>query len=145
MPTPLFSKLMKIDIVGSTIGYATDFSLSLNKDMIEVAILSSTGSKENLPDMYGWTMSGSGLALRTIGVAAKDYGMFNIATNMLATTDTSVYIRILPDLSTNKFFCGYGYFNSLSMEGGVGAAVTYSFEIAGTGDLLIKDTSGNLY
>ena len=141
MSTPLFSKLMSIVIDASRIGYATDFSLSLNKDTIEVAILSSTGSKENLPDMYGWSVSGSGLALRTLGVTAGDYGMFNIGSNLIGTTDASVLVRILPNLATNKYFEGVGYFSSLSMEGGVGAAVTYSFEVAGTGDLRIKDTS----
>ena len=122
MATPLFSKLCKVQIDSSTIGYATDFSLSLNKDMIEIAILSSSGAKASIPDMYGWTVSGSGLVVRNIGMTAGDYGMFNIATNMLAATDASVLVAIVPDVSTNKYFEGTGYFSSLSMEGGVGAA-----------------------
>jgi hypothetical protein len=73
MATPLFSKLMKIVIDSSTVACATDFSLSVSKDMIETACLDSTGAKTNVPDMYGWSVSGSGLVFRTVGATAGSY------------------------------------------------------------------------
>ena len=136
--SPLFSKLMNIVIDGSTVACATNFSLSMTKDVIEIACLDSTGAQESVPDMYGWTISGSGLVFRTVG--ATGYGMFNMA-NSLLNTDASVAVSIVPDVSQNQYYDGAGYFTSLSMEGGVGAAVTYSFEIAGSGPLTIKTTA----
>lgn len=140
MATPLFSKLMNVVIDGSTVACATDFSLTVSKDMIEIACLDSTGAKESVPDMYGWSVSGSGMVFRTVGATAGSYGLFNMATN-LTTTDASVLVQFLPDVSANQYFSGAGYFTSLSMEGGVGAPVSYSFEITGSGPLTIATTA----
>jgi len=141
MATPLFSKLMNVKIDASTVGCATDFSLSISKDMIEIACLGSTNrSKQNVPDLYGWSISGSGLVFRTLGATAGSYGMFDMA-NSILNTDASVSISLVPDVSSNKYYEGVGYFTSLGMEGGVGAAITYSFEITGDGNLSVKTTS----
>lgn len=136
--TPLFSKAMSIVIDSSTVGCATDFSLSISKDLIEIACLNTTGAKQSIPDMYGWKVSGSGLVFRTVGQVG--YGAFEMA-NSLLTTDASVSVSLLPDVSLNKYFNGVGYFSSLSMDGGVGAPVKYSFEITGTGPLLVSTTT----
>lgn len=140
MATPLFSKLMNIKVDASTVACATDFSLSMSKDMIEIACLSSTGAKETVPDMYGWSVSGSGLVFRTVGQTAGSYGMFDMASSLL-NSDASVLISLVPDVSLNKYYEGVGYFSSLGMEGGVGAAVTYSFEVTGSGALSVKTTA----
>jgi hypothetical protein len=58
----------------------------------------------------------------------------------LLNTDASVIVKLLPDVSSNQYFSGAGYFSSLSYEGGVGAAVTWSFEITGDGALSIVTT-----
>ncbi len=138
MATPLFSKLMSVVIDASTVSCATDFSLSISKDMIEIACLDSSGAKESVPDLYSWSASGSGMVFRTVGQSG--YGLFEMADKLL-TTDSSVAVSIVPDVSANKYFSGVGYFTSLSMEGGVGAAVTYSFEITGSGPLSVLTTT----
>ena len=137
MATPLFSKLMKVQIDASTVSCATDFSLSVSKDMIEIACLDSTGAKENVPDLYSWSVSGSGMVFRTVGQSG--YGVFEMASSLL-TTDASVAVAIVPDVSLNKYFKGVGYFTSLGMDGGVGAPVSYTFEITGTGPLVVSTT-----
>jgi hypothetical protein len=139
MAVPLFSKLIKIQIDSSTLACATDFSLSISKDLLEIACLDSSGAKESVPDLYGWNVSGSGLVFRTVGAAAGKYGFFNMAQNLL-NSDASVGVSIVPDVSANQYFRGVGYFSSLGMEGGVGAPVTYSFEITGSGPLTIATT-----
>lgn len=136
--TPLFSKFMNVVIDSSTVACATDFSLSINKDMIEIACLDSTGAKLNVPDMYSWTVSGSGMVLTSMD--SGSISMYDIASDILAS-DASVLIEIVPDVSSAKYYSGAGYFSSLSMDGGVGAAVTYSFEITGSGALEIKTTA----
>lgn len=136
--TPLFSKFINIVIDGSTIACAQDFSLSINKDMIEVACLSSEGAKRNIPDMYGWSVTGSGLVFRTADESG--YGAFDIANNIM-TTDASVLVQLVPDVSANQYFSGVGYFSSLTYSGGVGAAVTYDFEITGDDELSVSTTA----
>jgi len=140
MSNPLFSKKMSVKIDSSTIGYATDFSLSVNKDMIDIAVLSSTGAKQVVPDMYGYTLSGSGMVVREIGKTAGDYNIPEVAANLISTNDASLLWTLLPNASTNKYFEGVGYFSSFTYAGGVGSAMTFDFEIAGDGVIYIKTT-----
>jgi predicted secreted protein len=132
-PIPLFSKQMMVQFDGSTLGCATDFSLSVNKDFIEIACLNATGgAKQQIPDLYGWTVSFSGLVMQETNETGKSF--YELMDNLLEG-DESVSIYIVPDVSSNTFYGGTGYISSLSMDGGVGSAVTYSGEIVGTGPL----------
>lgn len=140
MATPLFSKQMSIVIDGSTLGCATDFSLSVTKDMIEVACLTSTGAKQSIPDLYGWTVSFSGLRMTTASTDSGKMG-YDVLVNKLISSDASVGVYILPDVSSNKYLSGAGYLSTMSMEGGVGSPVTFSGEIAGSGPLVQVTTS----
>jgi len=138
MATPLFSKSIDITIDGSIIGCATDFSMSVSKDMIEIACMNSTASsKQNIPDLYSYSISGSGLVFRTADITGYGFGDMM---NSLTASDASVGWAITPDVSANTYYSGVGYFSSLSQEGGVGAAVTYSFEITGDGDITVATT-----
>lgn len=133
MGTPLFSKQMSIVIDSSTIGCATDFALNVNKDIVEVACLTTTGAKRSIPDMWGWTASFSGMVITT---ASKDSGTVGYEEVMdKIQTDASIGVYFLPDVSGNVYYQGVGYLTSVSMEGGVGAPVTYSGEITGDGGL----------
>jgi len=132
-PIPLFSKQMMVQFDGSTLGCATDFSLSVNKDFIEIACLNATGgAKQQIPDLYGWSVSFSGLVMQETNETGKSF--YELMDNLLEG-DESVSIYIVPDVSSNTFYGGTGYISSLSMDGGVGSAVTYSGEIVGTGPL----------
>lgn len=135
MATPLFSKQMLVQFDGSTLGCATDFSLSVNKDFIEIACLGSTGAKQQVPDLYGWTISFSGLVMREPTVDAGKKSFYELMDNILATTDTSVGVFLVPDVSGNSYYGGAGYISSLTMDGGIGSAVTFSGEILGSGAL----------
>jgi len=134
MATPLFSKSMSIVIDGSTLGCGTDFSLSVTKDMIEIACLTASGAKQQVPDLYGWTVSFSGLRMQSATVDSGKLS-YDELVNTLVTSDASVGIYILPDVSSNSYMSGSGYLSSISMEGGVGSPVTFSGEIAGDGAL----------
>ena len=69
------------------------------------------------------------------------YKKIHSSINKLLNTDASVLVEIVPDVSAAKYYSGAGYFSSLSMDGGVGSAVSYSFEITGSGPLTIKTTA----
>jgi len=135
MATPLFSKQMLIQFDGSTLGCATDFSLSVNKDFIEIACLNATGgAKQQVPDLYGWSISFSGLVMQMLSEDTGKKGFYELMNNILGS-DTSIGVYIVPDVSANDYYGGIGYISSLSMDGGVGSAVTFSGEIVGTGPL----------
>ncbi len=139
MGVPLFSKSMSVVIDGSTLGCASDFSLQITKDMIEVACLDSTGAKQQVPDLYGWNVTFSGMVLRTSTVGTDIN--YDALANKIISSDASVGVYILPDVSANKYLIGGGYLSSLSMDGGVGAPVTFSGEIVGSGPLTQTQTT----
>jgi len=141
MSTPLYSKQMSVVIDGSTLLCATDFSLSVNKDMIEIACLGSTGAKQQVPDLYGWSVSFSGMVMRTSTVTSGYASVESVMENILSTANPSVGIYILPDVSANSYWSGAGYFTSISYEGGVGSPVSFSGEITGDGALTRKTTA----
>lgn len=136
MATPLFSKQILIQFDGSTLGCATDFSLSVDKDFIEIACLGqgATASKQQVPDLYGWSVSFSGLVMQESTVDANTKSFYELMDNLLSS-DASIGVYIVPDVSSNSYYGGAGYLSSLSMDGGVGSAITYSGEILGDGDL----------
>ena len=137
MATPLFSKQINFSIDGSIVAFATDFSMSVSRDMIEIGQMASTvRSKQQIPDLYSYSISGSGMTLRTADVSASEYGLASMMETML-TTDASIAWAITPDVTGNTFYSGAGYFSSISQDGGVGAAVSYSFEVVGEGDITI--------
>ena len=136
--TPLFSKIMTISIDASLLGCATDFSLAVDRDVIEIACLGSTGSKRAVPDLYGWTIGFSGLVTRTAEAGKKD---FHQLLTTLTTSDASVAIALIPDASSLTYWRGAGYLTSVSMDGGVGSAVTFSGSITGDGPLTSLTTA----
>lgn len=140
MATPLFSKSCSIVIDGSTLLCGTGFSLSIQKDMIEISCLSSTGAKQQIPDLYGWTVSFDGLRMQSATVDSGKISYDQLA-NKLITSDASVGIYILPDVSANNYLSGWGYLSSISMEGGIGSPVTFSGEIVGSSALTQQTTA----
>lgn len=136
---PVVSKNMSVVIDGSTLGCATDFSLSVSKDMIEIQCLSSTGFKQNVADLIGWSVSFSGLRIQSAQVDSGKLS-YDELINTFITSDSDVSVYFLPDYSTNNYLEGPGKISSMSMEGGVGSPVTFSGEIVGNGDLTQKTT-----
>lgn len=127
---------LKID--SSIVASATDWSLTPTRDMIEIATLGSDNGKEYIPDMYGYTLSVNGLVFRGEGSTQKSY--FDLV-NLMLNTDSSISWVGLPDVSTTKYYSGWGYINSAPMQVAVGSAVSYSIEIQGCGNLTISTTS----
>lgn len=139
MATPIFSKSMSIVIDGSVVACPTDFSLSITKDMVEVACITASGAKQNIPDLYSWTASFSGTRNQTATVGTSlDYDGL---VDSLTGSDASVGIYYLPDVSSNNYVVGWGYLSSITMDGGVGSPVSYSAEITGSSVLTKTTTS----
>ena len=132
---------MSLQFDASTLGSTTDFSLSVDKDMIDIALMNApTGAKQTVPDLYNWNLSFSGLVMTTTGVDAGKSSFDWLMDNMITDTDASIGVQIIPDVSYNKYYGGTGYLNSMSLDGGVGSAVSFSGSIQGDGALKIKTT-----
>ena len=140
MSTPLLSSSMSIVIDGSTLACATDFSLSVSKDLIDVTCLDNSGAKQQIPDTYGWSISFSGLRIQSSTVDAGKMS-YDALANSLISSDASVNVYVLPDISANHYLSGGAFISSMNMDGGVGSATTFSGELAGTGALTQNTTA----
>ena len=134
MATPLFSKQMSITIDGSALGCTSDFSLSIDRDLIEIACMNTTGFKQSVPDLKQWSISFSGLVMTTPTVDAGKKSYYDLMSNMI-DGDASLAVAVVPDVTGNIWYSGTGYLSSVSMDGGVGSAITYSGEVTGDGTL----------
>jgi hypothetical protein len=89
--------------------------------------------------MYGWTVSFSGMVMTTSTKTGKGYE--DLMDEILDTNSSDVSVYILPNVSTNSYYVGNGILTSVTMDGGVGSAVTYSGEIIGNGPLAKSTTT----
>lgn len=121
----------------SIVGSANSFTVTANRDMIEVGPTFNQGrSKQFIADMYGYTCSADGFVLK--GEASTQRGYFDLL-NTMVNTDLSVNWTGLPDVSTTKYLTGWGYLSSAPYKVSVGALTTYSLEIQGSGDIVINN------
>lgn len=60
----LLSKNFSVIIGGEVVAFATDFSLEINKETIDVTVLRDDGWKQFLVDLKDWSVSFSGLITR---------------------------------------------------------------------------------
>lgn len=137
MSTPLLTRNLSIVIDGSVLGCTSDFSHNITKEYIEIVCMQST-AKSKTPDIYDWTMSFSGFMMQD--ASASGAGYFELVDNMI-NFDVDVSACILPDVNVQRYLTGNAYLSSLTFEGGVGAAATYSGELTGNGPLSIVTTA----
>jgi hypothetical protein len=135
MPTPLFSKKMSILIDASTIVMASDYDLAIDKDMIDIVYLNSTGWKTSVPDMTGWRVTFNGFVTNTSTRTSATVDFDHLVAKLTTVPDVSVLITLLPDVSSQIYYKGVGYLKSLSTKGTAGSAVTFSGEIQGIDNL----------
>lgn len=119
----------------SVLAYATDFDLTVDKNVIEVTTLASDGWKEFKVDMKEWSVSCSGAVTVTDASGLIDYDalMYDIKNNDIAIT-----VAIKPDITSNKYEEGSAYIKSIKETGSVGDKMTFSVEFQGTGSLTTK-------
>jgi hypothetical protein len=123
---------------GSTCGMATDYSLTVNKKIIDTTTLSSGTWNDSKVGSKNWKVDFNGMVSRTVGDASIGYSA--IMTKFLAS-DASVGIAIVPNVSSNFYLTGSGFTDSIKMSGGVGdKPVTFSGSITGTGPLTSTTT-----
>lgn len=132
MAQPMMSKEFTVIYDGSTVGYATSFDLTINKESIDITILASDGWKNFVMGDKDWSVSFDGLVTRTTGDGSRGY---DYIVNNLITSDASVVIAIKPTIASNKYLTGVGFLENVNMTGSAGAVATFSGSVRGTGVL----------
>jgi hypothetical protein len=141
MSTPILNSQMSIVIDSSTLGCTTDFSMDINRETIDKTCMESALAKEYMSGRYDWKVSFSGMLPKSTTIDAGKQSFENLLTKMLtSTSDPSVYVHILPNVSTNSYWKGVGLLRTMNYSGSGESMVTYTGEIQGTG-ILTKYTT----
>ena len=124
---------LKID--GSIFATGISWSVNPNRGMIEISTLESGRGKIYMPDRHDYTLSMEGLVFRSEGV--DQMGYLKLLDNLL-NKDTSIAWAATLDSSTTAFASGWGYLSSAPVQVAQGAAISYSAEAQGCGDITIN-------
>ena len=114
-------------IDGTIIAAATDCSLSLNMETIDITTKDSAGYRELLAGMRSGSMSVSGL----IDYQATDKDTVDLYTAW--ENRTSLTLKFSSEISSDTSFTASGFLTSLEQSGGTEDTATYSatFELTG--------------
>lgn len=134
---------------GQAIAKATSYTFNLNKSEIDISSLDSDGWAEKLADQKDWNFDFDGMVTRGIVTGTSYSEMtgtthmdFNALLEQIKTNDEPVEVALSSRVSGDTYQSGMALLTSLSESGSVGAAVTYSGTLAGTGTLTTKTSSG---
>ncbi len=132
--TPILSKAMTISFAGKVVARASDFSLEINKETVDITTLDSAGWKEKLVDLKEWNISFNGLVTRG---ADASFSVFDeLLTSILGSDDAVEIIVTDSHASGTITLTGNAFLTSLPIAVTVGDKVTYSGKLDGTGALV---------
>lgn len=124
---------MSITWGGKVIARTTDFSIEINKEIVDITTLQSAGWKEKLADLKDWKISFNALVTRG---ADATFQVYDAILNDFLTSDAPVTIVIADGGAGGTFSkTGSAILASLSTGVSVGEKVTYSGSLEGTGGL----------
>ena len=138
---------------GSVIARCRDFSLSINKNTVDITSFDTASWEEYVGDLKTWSISFSSMLTRTstattwsnTGANAAPTGTFDgLYMFMVGTSEEGDYGATVAlgdfDNKATAVFEGIGILTSLSADGAVGDVISYSGEIQGAGALTRKTT-----
>lgn len=131
---PILSKNMTLSFGGKVIARASDFSLEINKETIDITTLSSAGWKEKLVDLKEWNISANGLVTR--GADGTNAVYDELLAEILTSDDTVELILTDTDGSGTITLTGSAFLTGLSTSVTTGDKVSYSAKFEGTGALV---------
>jgi len=115
-----------ITLGGTAIANATECSVSLNQETIDITTKDSSGNRELIPGLKSGSMSCNGL---------QEVSGSNGIKALTATFDTGAAVTLVftHTISGGQTFTASGILTSLEMSGGTEDAPTYSasFELSG--------------
>lgn len=120
--------LVALYIGGVKQTYATNASLEINNETIDVSCKDSSGWRDILAGMRSWSMSGDFIFAEDAALNFED--VFDDINGR-----TSVTARISTEVTGDVYYEGTAYITSASMSGGVEDAQVYSMSLEGTAAL----------
>ncbi|MAP81924.1 MAG: hypothetical protein CL526_12655 [Aequorivita sp.] len=122
-----------ISLGGTAIAHATECSVTLNQETIDVTTKDSSGARELIPGLKSGSMSVSGLQEVSGGNGIK---------LLTATFNTGAAVALIFDqvATSGETFSANGILTSLEMSGGTEDAPTYSASFELTGAITKGDT-----
>lgn len=137
------AKEFVVKVSGMVIARCTDFSMSVNKEVVDITSFDSDGWDEFLGDSKNWTISFSSLVTRDFGTACHDNtglgsGTYANLFDHLASagSDYGATVGIGDsDGPSGGYWEGCGILQGLDFDGAVKGAITYSGNVQGTGKL----------
>lgn len=131
---PELSKSFTLSYASKVIAKCTDFSLEINKEVIDITSLSSGAWKEKLVDLKEWKISFNGLVTRgTDGT----YTVYDALISDILTNDTAVTVVISTVAAGGSLtLTGSAFLTSLQTSIQVGDKGGYAGTLEGTGSLV---------
>lgn len=129
----VLSKELQIFQGANAIATATDFSFEINKETIDITVLTSAGWKQYLADLKEWKVSVSAFMTRGT-VVGSQVGSEQLLTSLL-TVDTTLTCQIKTAVTGDMYITGSAYFIGMKESGSVGDSGKTSYEFQGTGTL----------
>lgn len=140
------AKEFVVIVKGMVIARCRDFSLSIDKEMVDITTMDSRQFKEYVGDRIDWNISFSSLVTRDYGHGSSPTGVgsgvYNNLFDYLVSEDNDYPCTIgLGDSytgtgpATGNFFIGGGILQGLQMDGSDGDVISYSGNVQGSGEL----------
>ena len=133
---------------GVAVARCRDFSLSINKNTVDITSFDTDSWEEYVGDLKTWSISFSSMVTRPSGATTwsgtdAPTGTFDgLYMFMVGTTEPGDYGATVQlgdfDNKATAIFEGNGILTSLSADGAVGDVISYSGEIQGAGALTRK-------
>ena len=141
--TVKLAKELIIVYAGQAIAKTSSYTLTVNKAEIDVSSLDSDGWAEYLADNKDWNIDFDGLVTRDTITGSTSYDEMTGTTKtdydallaQISTNDEPVAIALVSKESGDTYEKGNALLTNLTKSGSVGAAVTYSASLRGTGTL----------
>ncbi len=125
-----------------TVARTTSWNMEVNKETVEVTSFDSSGWREFLVDLKGFTMSADGIILRTTTAGFRNYEQ--LLTDLIDSDSTIIMQLVDPAMYTSAtdgtsfaHEVGAIYLTSLPISGSLGDKQTYSMTAQGTGKLTL--------
>jgi predicted secreted protein len=135
------AKEFVLAVNGMVIARCTDFSLSIDKETIDITSFDSEGFNEVLGGQKSWNISFGSMVTREYGSGAptgvQGSGVFdNLFDHLISTeADYPVTVGLGDPNGGTASYEGLGILSNLSLDGAVGDKITYSGTIEGSGKL----------
>lgn len=124
-------KNLRIIVGGKPLFHATECSLSITRDLEEIATKDTDG-KEQLAGDYSWTMSTS--ALVNVDAGVTTHTKVETLVDAVLSGDT-VTIEFTTDTTGERVYSGSAFVTQADLTAANGSVATGSFSFTGNGDL----------